>query len=1131
MAKNTIKEDVEFKSLLAEAAAARTLGGKRPGQKAAKSSNWSKEGGKTKEKDETPLKTSGYNKAGPFFPGEEEAEAKAFGLTIKNKINTDVAPRIIKKVDEETQIDLGQLEASPMRGYLTTDGANWYDIAPIVVVPKESNDEEAAAGGKRGRNNRQVVKVASAETMLKLKFVAEKLFTKEIAAYEARKNKMADADEKWMRSVLTTGTSADKLAAMTLLVQRSPVHALRQLDNLLFHAKKKSRREASTAIEALQDLFITNLLPSNRKLSFWMQHAPEVAALAAGTALSELESDLDGKKSSEVTIVTSLTADLLVWWYFEDALKSRYIEYINSLRGHLQDGMENFKLSSLNTVYKLLVERPEGEEELLNLMVHKMSDREKKVASKAQYLLLQLVSPSVHPAMKTVLVREVRQLLYSPSSTEHARYYGSLLLNQLTLSRKNPELAAELLETYFVLFEAAVKAGNVNSRLLSALLTGVNRALPYASTPEVLTAVEAKSDSVFTILHIGSPSTSVQAMILLQNMAERRLEVGKSNDEYDPFVDRVYRALYSRLTPQHCASTNKHAILLNSVYKAMKIDPCVPRVKAFVKRIVSTACHMPANFAAGVVFLVAEILSYRDDLHGMIVTPENVAANEHSTKNRDVDGADAEAPEIKDALVELDHVLEGGVDLNDETGSSSDEDSSSSDDDSSLDSGSEADHEDEVNENVYDSMQNKGPNIVSFDAYKREPKYAGADFSCLWELAPLAAHTHPTVRTFAEAVLNNPGEPIVYKGDPLADLSMMAFLDRYVYKNPKKKAVIAFGGSKIASDVDQYIARGYSQEAAEELAAGFAMLQGKDVEADKAVEDGKIHGISSMQRRMGRHGRVDVEAPANTLAFATLDEKNVRAEDMFMHQYFRNKKQLDGKDKAISIGDELEDNTFFDSDVEDPEYEAFAQKLAEDLMEKGNVSDDISDFEMSGEDEGVSDVGSDASGVDANEDDDFALMEEDLEEYDPGMDIHEDEGDGDERGASDKNAKKIKTSSGPFASAEDYAHLLDSDNEENWMGTSFDDGNDGDMDGNNTLPTEEEEDDVLLENILADSDDDEPAAKKLKVAKSSKNDAPAKTSRESKKDTKPGANRKVGNPKSNTKSKKFESKSKPKSRK
>lgn len=64
-----------------------------------------------------------------------------------------------------------------------------------------------------------------------------------------------------------------------------------------------------------------------------------------------------------------------------------------------------------------------------------------------------------------------------------------------------------------------------------------------------------------------------------------------------------------------------------------------------------------------------------------------------------------------------------------------------------------------------------------------EPLYANADRSCWWELTALAAHAHPSVAAMARALLA--GAPVLYDGDPLRDLGLAAFLDKFVSKKAK----------------------------------------------------------------------------------------------------------------------------------------------------------------------------------------------------------------------------------------------------------------------------------------------------------------------------------------------------------
>merc|ERR1712025_1262401 len=72
----------------------------------------------------------------------------------------------------------------------------------------------------------------------------------------------------------------------------------------------------------------------------------------------------------------------------------------------------------------------------------------------------------------------------------------------------------------------------------------------------------------------------------------------------------------------------------------------------------------------------------------------------------------------------------------------------------------------------------------TYDPTARNPLYSGADKCDYWELAGLEKHFHPSAALFAKNLLDN--EPIKYTGDPLSDFTLTRFLDRFVFRNPKK---------------------------------------------------------------------------------------------------------------------------------------------------------------------------------------------------------------------------------------------------------------------------------------------------------------------------------------------------------
>lgn len=61
---------------------------------------------------------------------------------------------------------------------------------------------------------------------------------------------------------------------------------------------------------------------------------------------------------------------------------------------------------------------------------------------------------------------------------------------------------------------------------------------------------------------------------------------------------------------------------------------------------------------------------------------------------------------------------------------------------------------------------------------------SNADRVGWWELIVLASHVHPSVAAMARTLLS--GVNIVYNGNPLADLSLGAFLDKFMEKKPKQ---------------------------------------------------------------------------------------------------------------------------------------------------------------------------------------------------------------------------------------------------------------------------------------------------------------------------------------------------------
>ncbi|CAF0971108.1 unnamed protein product [Adineta steineri] len=81
------------------------------------------------------------------------------------------------------------------------------------------------------------------------------------------KQQYQSSDYQWLQTSLST-TSKDRLASLVTLIRRSPIHALKELENLvnLLRSNIQHRREALTIAEILEDLFINTYLPENRRM-------------------------------------------------------------------------------------------------------------------------------------------------------------------------------------------------------------------------------------------------------------------------------------------------------------------------------------------------------------------------------------------------------------------------------------------------------------------------------------------------------------------------------------------------------------------------------------------------------------------------------------------------------------------------------------------------------------------------------------------------------------------------------------------------------------------------------------------------------------------------------------------------
>lgn len=323
--------------------------------------------------------------------------------------------------------------------------------------------------------------------------------------YAEAQQKAASSSHKFYTTIMASGTLSDKISALTLAIQESPLHNTKAMENLIALGKKRSRTQAVEVLRSLKDMFAQGtLLPSDRRLKTFANQPPLVAALQGAS----------NKWSEKDPLPGGLQQSHIIVWAFENFLKEQFFEVLQILEVWCNDEIEFSRSRAVSYVFELLKERPEQESNLLRLLVNKLGDPGKKIASRASYLLMQL--EQTHPMMKPTIVRAVEEVLFRPGQSQHAKYYAIITLNQTVLSAKEEKVAIQLLDIYFSLFVSLLqpvkpakhqnkhhgkfnkKGGKgpskqeiekgqaqeeeMQDKLTSAVLTGVNRAYPFTAS-------------------------------------------------------------------------------------------------------------------------------------------------------------------------------------------------------------------------------------------------------------------------------------------------------------------------------------------------------------------------------------------------------------------------------------------------------------------------------------------------------------------------------------------------------------------------------------------------------------------------------------------------------------------------
>lgn len=333
--------------------------------------------------------------------------------------------------------------------------------------------------------------------VLHLREEGKRYLDAETNAFQVKQSKSKDSNVKWLKTAVKQGTTSDKAAASIVLIQDNPKYNLGRLISLVSQVQGAKHNQCSMIIASLKELFITDLLHPKFRL------------------LKLDEQDLDKlnleNESNAIVKTSGARNRLLAHWFYEDQLREQYERFILNLSAVASDTIETNREKAIVAMTDLLIGNAEQEHKLLDLIVNKIGDPNSKVGSKAVFCINKLLHE--HPNMKLVVLREIEKLLFRKNVAQRTQYYAICLLTQFVLDAQSDEIAATLIEVYFAFFKACLKKGEPDSRMMAAILTGVNRAYPFASIDS--SVINEHIDSVYKVVHFGSFNVSLNAFSLL----------------------------------------------------------------------------------------------------------------------------------------------------------------------------------------------------------------------------------------------------------------------------------------------------------------------------------------------------------------------------------------------------------------------------------------------------------------------------------------------------------------------------------------------------------------------------------------------------------------------------------------
>lgn len=367
---------------------------------------------------------------------------------------------------------------------------------------------------------------------------------------------------EWMDTVLKKGTISDKLAAHTLLIHETKNwSSLNELIDMV--DPRKCRRRCVMAMTTLKELFLDSLNINHKNC--------------------QITEEADKKK-----------------------VRFYYVKFVDNLNRVAFDILEETRHKAIWILSELLHKYQDNKDYILDKLVNKLGDKTPKLASTAGHFVEKAVN-SDKDEIRMRTIKYVKVFLARPNQTHRARFYAVSLLSRIKLIRDNHEMSNELMQIYLDLYATLMKDDKVDSRMMSAILTGIHRAYPYSKLNNDI--FEKHLQTLYTIAHKVNFRMRVVAITLIKNIVQKRAELNKT-----PVEDRFYNLVFSQLIAPELHTSSRQESFVALVLNVINEDTVVERKEAFIKRILQVALNSQPTLAHLLLTTITKIKGYNTDL-------------------------------------------------------------------------------------------------------------------------------------------------------------------------------------------------------------------------------------------------------------------------------------------------------------------------------------------------------------------------------------------------------------------------------------------------------------------------------------------------------------------------------------